>query len=171
MNKYELEIYKETRQMVSDLISSQKTYESKIDEKIDALSDRIDQKHIPIQFEPAILSSVQNSILEVIKTTLTGYNSPLTPIIRSVIESHTDSIRDQFSEVLKLELGHKEFKDNLRDTLSVKLAKSLIAGIDKSVDTVTDDLKRNPEFSSRLKLLVIDLVNEFKELEEVENEE
>lgn len=161
MTNKELEIFRETRDMVYELRQAQELHKQGIDAQIDAIKNRIEQKHVPIEFEPKILGSIQESLQSVIKDTLGGYSSPLRPIIDLVISEHKDSITTQFSEMMKLELNNSEFKTELRKALSQKLAKSLMAGVDKSVDSATDELKRNPEFSARLKLLVIGLVEEF----------
>ena len=108
-----------------------------------------------------LMKAVDASLTKAMHEALTGYNSPLTKYAHNVVEKYKFQIESVFDEVVKEAIGTNEFKQRVREVMLHKIAKTMISGIDGSIDKTITAMKQDQVFRSRLTLSVNTLVDEF----------
>lgn len=126
----------------------------------DKLEEKIDKKHIPLNLEGEILRTAQQSINEAVKSALGGYGSPLTKLVLEVVNENAaflkEIISSSFNEVIRTE----DFKQSIVSAFSHKVARSIISNNDGLFDKVSNDLKQDAVFKSKMALAVANVVEE-----------
>lgn len=110
-------------------------------------------------FEKIILSSVQSSIHEAIKTKITSYDSPLNPIIIDAFKVHSDSIRGILYEALGECVKTKEFKQSVKEAFYHKVSRALVDGMAGSVDKAVNSFKQDPTIKAKMILAIEEIIN------------
>ncbi len=127
---------------------------------IEGLSAKVDKKHAPIQFENEILSSVQAATSKAIQEALAGYNSPIAKLTALVIDEHKTELKalisDSFTKVIRTE----DFKASIVSAFSHKVAKTIISNNDGLFDKVSNELKQDAVFKSKMTVAVSNVVEE-----------
>lgn len=123
-------------------------------------SDKVDKKHAPIHFENDILSCVQSAMSETIKRVLESHGSPLNKLILSVVDSRSKELREIIASSFDKVIGLQEFKDSIVSAFSHKVAKTIISNNDGLFDKVSDELKRDAIFKSKMSIAVSNIVEE-----------
>jgi len=137
---------------------------------VEAINKKVEEKHVPISLEMNILSAVQSSMDKTIREALSGYNSPLTALVKSVVDSHSTELRktisDSFEEVIRTE----DFKRSIVSAFSHKVARSIISNNDGLYDKVSNELKQDATFKAKMALAVANVVEECLTGKEPKNE-
>lgn len=145
---------------VLDIKTENKLLVETLKKTIEEINTKVNQKHIPITLEQDILSTAQVSIQKAIQESLTKYDSPLVKLVTSVINENSIELRkiisDSFNDVIKLD----EFKDAIRTGFSRKIARTIISNNDGLFDKVSNELKQDSVFKSKMALAVANVVNE-----------
>lgn len=146
--------------LVESLVKQNQEFRAQINERVEVAERKVEKKHTPINLESDILSAAQSAISAAISSTLTGYGSPLGKLVAGVVEEQNtylrEVIRDSFLEVIKRD----DFKTSIVQSFSHKVARSIISGNDSLFDKVTNDMKQDPVFRSRMTLAVAAVVEE-----------
>lgn len=146
--------------IISEIKSENKLLVEKLTKTIDEINTKVNQKHMPITLEQDILSTVQISIQKAIQESLTKYDSPLVKLVTSVINENSAELKkiisDSFNDVIKLD----EFKDAIRTGFSHKIARTIISNNDGLFDKVSNELKQDAIFKSKMALAVSNIVDE-----------
>ena len=160
MNKEEQKTVNELYEAVNRIKQENKILVEKFTEMLNKMNDKVDSKHIPVQLELDILQTTQASIQKAIHESLTGYNSPLIKLVTKVIEDNSKELKtiinDSFNEVIKLD----EFKKSIREGFSHKIARSIISNNNGLFDKISNELKQDAVFKSKMALAVANVVNE-----------
>lgn len=147
-------------QTVNGLRTENQKFREDVTNQVEALGKKTDSKHMPIFLEQDILKVAQNSIAAALKQTLEGYNSPLTKLIASVVDENSVALRsiisDSFTEVIKTQ----DFKNSIVTAFSHKVAKTIISNNDGLFDKVSNELKQDAIFKSKMQLAVSNVVEE-----------
>lgn len=148
-------------QTVSDIKTSNEDFKKLINEQVSSLKTQVSNKHMPLYFEKDILSTVQSGFSDCLKNVLTdSYNSPLKKLIALVIEGHSDELKglisDSFSSVIRTD----DFKSSIKTAFSHKVAKTIISNNDGLFDKVSNELKNDSLFRSKMVLAVSKVVEE-----------
>jgi len=147
-------------QTLSAIREENKAFKDTVTALVASISEKVDAKHLPITMEQSIVSKVQSAIDTAISETLKGYNSPLLPLIKSVVESRNSQLREiitsSFDEVINL----PDFKKSIVSAFSHKVAKTIISNNDGLFDKVSNDLKQDAIFKSKMSIAVANVVNE-----------
>lgn len=147
---------------VQDLRSENLKFREDVKMQVEAIAGRVEQKHIPVSLEDEIVLATKNAMSDAIKKALSdGYNSPLTKYANNVIAKYQTSIESIFDKIIQEGIASDEFKVRVREVLLQKIAKTVISGIDGSVDKTINLMKQDAIFRSRLTLSVNGLVDEF----------
>jgi hypothetical protein len=145
---------------VSDIKTENRLLVDKLTKTIEEINTKVNQKHVPITLEQDILSTAQISIQKAIQESLTKYDSPLVKLVTNVINENSTELKkiisDSFNDVIKLE----EFKDAIRTGFSHKIARTIISNNDGLFDKVSNELKQDAVFKSKMSLAVANVVNE-----------
>lgn len=110
--------------------------------------------------EEKILKAIKTAISSAIENELSGYNSPLKPIIKNVVDDNQDSlyalINDEFSSLL----NDGDFKSSLKKALNDKLAKVLVGRMGGELEKRINELKSNPTTRAKITLAIESAVSE-----------
>jgi transposase-like protein len=110
--------------------------------------------------EKDILQSAQSAVQASVKEVLTKYDSPLHKLVKSVVEENSTELKklisDSFTKVIRTE----NFKESIVNAFSHKVARSIISNNDGLFDKVSNELKQDAIFKSKMALAVAQVVNE-----------
>jgi len=147
-------------ELVNTLKQENKLLTEKLTEMVNTMNNKINEKYMPVQLELDVLRNVQTSIQKAIHESLTGYNSPLIKLVTKVIEDKSTELKtiisDSFDEVIKLD----EFKKSIREGFSHKIARNIISNNNGLFDKISNELKQDTVFKSKMSLAVANVVNE-----------
>lgn len=129
--------------------------------QVEAISRKVDEKHLPLNLEGQVFQAIEASMNKALSESLSGYNSPLAKYAQNVVAKYQGQIESIFDKVVQEGIGTPEFKERVREVLLHKIAKTMISGIDGSVDKTINLMKQDQVFRGRLTLAVNDLVQEF----------
>lgn len=161
MNTAEQKTVNDLYKMASDLREANTKLREEVEMRVKYLENKVEQKHIPLNLEDEVKNAVHAAINKAFTDALGGYNSPLQKYALNVVAKYQSSIEAVFDEVVKESINTDEFKQRVREVLLHKIAKTMISGIDGSVDKTVNAMKQDSIFRSRLTLSVNSLVDEF----------
>lgn len=147
--------------IASDLRDANNKLRDEVEQRIKNIENKVEQKHIPLMLEDEVQKAVHSSIQKAFNDALGGYNSPLQKYALNVVAKYQTNIENVFDEVVKEAIKTDEFKQRVREVLLHKIAKTMISGIEGSVDKTINQMKQDSVFRSRLTLSVNSLVDEF----------
>ena len=128
--------------------------------QVESLKKQTDTKHLPIYLEQDILKTTQQAIGEAVSKVLTSYDSPLNKLVKSVVEENSSELRQiissSFTEVISL----PEFKQSIVSAFSHKVARTIISNNDGLFDKVSNELKQDAVFKSKMAIAVSSVVEE-----------
>lgn len=160
MTKDEQKTIDQLYKTVSDIKTENRLLVEKFTKTIEEINNKVNQKHVPISLEMDILLTVQTSIQKAIQESLTGYNSPLVKLVTSVVNENSTVLKEiissSFDDVIKLD----EFKAAIKTGFSHKIARTIISNNDGLFDKVSNELKQDAVFKSKMALAVSNVVNE-----------
>lgn len=136
-------------------------YRELLTEKVDSLEKKVEVKHLPVMFEQQIMEAVDKSLAKALSEAMTGYNSPLVKYAHNVVAKFQTQIESIFENVVQESIQTEDFKQRVREVLLNKIAKTMISGVDGSIDKTVNLMKQDQVFRSRLTLSVNGLVDEF----------
>lgn len=133
-----------------------------VSSQIDAIKNSVNEKHLPLTLETDVHNAINNAIAKGLSDALSNsYNSPLVKYAQNVVAKYQQPIEQIFDDVVKDGIQTAEFKSRVRDVLLSKIAKTMISGVDGSIDKTINLMKQDQVFRSRLTLAVNGLVDEF----------
>lgn len=151
----------ELHQIVTSLRDSNNKFREEMAQRVQIIEGIVEKKHLPIQFEDEIMKAVDTSLSKALSEALTGYNSPLVKYAQNVVQKYQAQIEGIFSDVVQEAIKTDDFKQRVREVLLNKIAKTMISGVDGSIDKTINLMKQDAIFRSRLTLSVNTLVDEF----------
>lgn len=146
--------------LLEDIKKENIEFKETIEKQILEMNKKVDKKLIPLNFEMDILQTLQQSLQETIKTTLTGFNSPLSKLIIEVVNNHHLKLKDIISNSFNQAIDTEEFKKSIVNAFSHKISRSIISNNDGLFDKVSNDLKQDTIFKSKMALAVANVVDE-----------
>jgi hypothetical protein len=146
---------------VQDLRSENAKFREDVKLQVESINTKTEKKHLPIYLEQDILKSAQLSIDTAIKKVLQDdYNSPLKKLIISVVDENSNELRALISDSFVQVIRKDEFKQAIVSAFSHKVARSIISNNDGLFEKVSNELKQDAVFKSRMALAVANVVNE-----------
>lgn len=158
-NKEQVEIDKLTK-LISNFIDTSKTLHATNEDRITKIEQKVDKKHTPVYLEQEILRAAQHAIGEAVKSVLTGYSSPLVKLVESVVGEQSTFLREIISSSFNQVIQTQEFKNSIVSAFSHKVARSIISNNDGLFDKVSNELKQDAVFKSKMALAVSNVVEE-----------
>lgn len=160
MTKEEQKTIDQLLKTVSEMKTENILLVEKFTKTIEEINNKVNQKHVPISLEMDILSTIQASMQKAIQESLAGYNSPLLKLVASVVNDNSAELRkiiaDSFDDVIKLD----DFKKSIREGFAHKIARTLISKNDSLFDKLSNELKQDTVFKSKMAIAVSNVVNE-----------
>lgn len=151
---------KELLQTVRDLRSENSNFREDVKNQIAAINDKTEKKHLPIYYEQDILRAAQLAISDSLKTVMSGYNSPLNKLVMSVVEENSVALRKIISDSFTQVIATEDFKQSIVNAFSHKVARSIISNNDGLFDKVSNELKQDAVFKSKMAIAVSNVVEE-----------
>lgn len=138
----------------------QSEFTEMISQLVSSINTKVDKKHTPIHLESDILQSTQKAVTDAIDKSLTAYGSPLQKLIVEVVESHAKELKQIISDSFNLVIQKDEFKQSIINAFSHKVARTIISNNEGLFDKVSNQLKQDQVFRSKLTLAVSNIVEE-----------
>jgi hypothetical protein len=160
MNNEEKKTVVQLYESVNKIKQENKILAEKLTEMVNKIDNKVNEKHIPIFLEKDIMGVMQHSIQKAIQECLTGYSSPLNKLVTAVVNENSTELKqiisDSFDDVIKKD----EFKQAIKDGFSHKIARTLIIKNDSLFDKISNELKQDAIFKSKVSLAIANVVNE-----------
>jgi len=160
MTKDEEKTINKLYELMSKIQQENNEFKKQVNYLTNDIKTKVEIKHLPITLEQDILSVAQQSIQKAIQESMTKYDSPLIKLVASVVNEHSTELRgiisDSFNQVIKTE----DFKQSIIAGFSHKVARTIISNNDGLFDKVSNELKQDAVFKSKMALAVANVVNE-----------
>ena len=160
MTKEEKQLFDELKTMMFNIQTENTKFRADSLEQIKILKEQVDKKHAPIQFETDILRSCQLAMNETIVKVLTNHDSSLIKLTKSVIDEHSAELKTIISTSFKEVITVPEFKASIVTAFSHKVAKTIISNNDGLFDKVSNELKQDAIFKSKMVAAVANVIEE-----------
>lgn len=110
--------------------------------------------------EKDILRTARIAISESIAKVMTGYDSPMVKLVKSVVEENSSQLRAIISDSFKQVIATEDFRKSIVSAFSHKVARTIISNNDGLFDKVSNELKQDAIFKSKMALAVSNVVEE-----------
>lgn len=160
MTNKEQETIEKLLKTVSYLREENRMFRNDMTELITSINGKVDKKHTPITLESDILSTVQIAMNDSIKSVLSSYNSPLSKLVASVIDEHSSNLRTIISNSFNKVIQKDEFEKSIVSAFSHKVSRSIISNNDGLFDKVSNELKQDAVFKSKMAIAVSSVVEQ-----------
>ena len=114
-----------------------------------------------MNLEENVVGTVHSAITGAIKSSLEGFNSPLQPFIKNVIERRKADFENLLNEAVTEALTG-DFREVLKDACAKKLAKVIISKSEGEIEKQANDLRSSPEFRAKLTVAISVCVKGFR---------
>jgi len=145
---------------VQDLRTENAKFREDVKLQVEAINTKTDKKHVPITLEQDILRTAQIAMNESIQKVLTDYSSPLKKLVETVVSENTTFLKQLISESFNTVIRTDEFKSSIINAFSHKVARNIISNNDGLFDKVSNELKQDAIFKSKMALAVSNVVEE-----------
>lgn len=146
---------------VQDLRTENSKFREDVKSQIDSINTKTEKKHVPIVLEQNILNSIQFAISDsIIKTITGGYDSPMNKLVKIVVDENSGELKSIISDSFKHVISLPEFKASIISAFSHKVAKTIISNNDGLFDKVSNELKQDTTFKSKMVIAVSNVVEE-----------
>ena len=145
---------------VQELRSENAKFREDVKNQVDAINTKTEKKHLPITLEQDILRTAQVAMQESIQKVLTDYNSPLKKLTESVILENSLFLKDLISDCFNSVIKTEDFKQSIINAFSHKVARNIISNNDGLFDKVSNELKQDAIFKSKMSLAVSNVIEE-----------
>jgi len=161
MTEKENQTLKEIQQLMTDIRRENEFFKAEVKKQVEDIILKVDKKELPITLEKDVLYAVNDSIRDALKKVLVDYNSPLKKYAENIITKYQKEIESVFDNIVSSEIASIEFRENVKEALLNKIARTVITGIDGNVDKLLNQMKQDQVFRSKLTLMVNSLIDEF----------
>ena len=145
---------------VQDLRTENSKFREDVKLQVEAINTKTEKKHLPITLEQDILRTAQMAMNESIQKALTDYNSPLKKLTEAVILENTTFLKGLISDCFNSVIKTEDFKNSIITAFSHKVARSIISNNDGLFEKVSNELKQDAIFKSKMSLAVSNVVEE-----------
>lgn len=146
--------------LVRDLKTENSKFREDIKSQISVIDNKVNKKHLPITLEEDVLRIAQIAMNESIQKVLTEYSSPLKKLVEVVISENTIFLKELISNCFNSVIKTEDFKNSILNAFSHKVARSIISNNDGLFDKVSNELKQDAIFKSKMALAVSKVVEE-----------
>lgn len=101
-----------------------------------------------------IQQAIRASIGVAVKEKLGGYNSPLDPIVKRAIDRISGNLESMIVGCITSLTDTAEFKEQVREALHEKLARTLVSRFGGELEKQVNDLKANPSTRAQITLAI-----------------
>ncbi len=148
----------DTAKQMGDVMESFKNLFKEKEEKITQQVEKVEKT--PASLEADVLKATQGAIAESVKAVLSGYNSPLHKLVAGIIDSRSGVLKEIITTAFDSVISTAEFKESIVSAFAHKVSRSIISNNDGLFDKVSNELKQDPVFKSKMTLAVAQVVEE-----------
>ena len=145
---------------VQDLRTENAKFREDVKLQVEAINTKTEKKHLPITLEQDILRTAQIAMNESIQKVLTDYSSPLKKLVEAVVSENTTFLKQLISDSFNTVIRTDDFKNSIITAFSHKVARNIISNNDGLFDKVSNELKQDAIFKSKMSLAVSNVVEE-----------
>lgn len=145
---------------VQDLRTENSKFREDIKLQVEAINSKTERKHLPITLEEDILRTAQISMNESIQKVLTDYNSPLKKLVEYVVNENSSFLKQLIADSFNSVIRTDDFKKSIIHAFSHKVARNIISNNDGLFDKVSNELKQDAIFKSKMSIAVSNVINE-----------
>ena len=160
MTKKEQQTIDNLFKAVQDLRTENSKFREDVKLQVETINTKTENKHVPITLEQDILRTAQIAMNESIQKALTDYSSPLKKLVEVVVSENTTFLKQLISESFNTVIRTDEFKNSIINAFSHKVARNIISNNDGLFDKVSNELKQDAVFKSKMALAVSNVVEE-----------
>ena len=160
MTTKEQESVDKVYKLLAEIRTENNNFREEMKAKVDNCTQKVDKKVEPLYFEEDILNVTKQSVQKAIQEALTKYDSPLVKLVGIVINEHSTELKTLISDSFEKAIRTEDFKDSILDGFSHKVARTIISNNDGLFEKVTNDLRQDPVFKSKMVVAVANIVNE-----------
>jgi len=146
--------------IVNELKTANNDFREQIKSMVEITKSTVDKKHLPITLETDILKTAQLAIHESIQKALTDYNSPLKKLTELVINENNSFLKELISNCFNSVIRTEDFKQSIINAFSHKVARTIISNNDGLFEKVSNELKQDAIFKSKMSLAISNVVEE-----------
>ena len=114
------------------------------------------------EFDKKVMEAVNNVIGDVVVKRLTEYNSPLYPIIDSVIKNNESMLKTMFGEAFALTITADEFKQSLKNAFTHKVSRAVVDLLIGKIDNAVNVIKSDQTLKARMVLAIENIIKEIE---------
>lgn len=96
---------------------------------------------------------------KIVEKFTSNWSSPINKLADEVVLAHSEELKSMFEECLGLITNDKRFKDIVKEEFTHKVAKSLVAKLEGTVENAVDKLKNDPTLKARMILAIEGIIN------------
>lgn len=159
MTKTEENAVLDLKKTISDFITHSNTKMKEMETQIQTLEKKLNKT--PAQLESQMLSACQSSISDAIKSVLTGYSSPLSPLLLSVVEENRVELKQLIGECFRTTIRHEDFKSAVLQAFGHKIIRTITSGNDGMFDKIAVELKQDATFRAKATLAITEVVEQY----------
>lgn len=160
MTTKEQELISTLLKTVQDLKTENAKFREDVNLLVATINTKTEKKHIPITLEQDILRTAQVVMQDSMVKALTEYGSPLKKLIELVINENSSFLKELISECFNSVIKTEDFKQSIINAFSHKVARTIISNNDGLFDKVSNELKQDAIFKSKMALAVSNVVEE-----------
>lgn len=146
--------------VVQDLRTENSKFREDVKLQVEAINTKTEKKHVPITLEQDILRTAQIAMNQSIQKVLTDYNSPLKKLFEAVVYENSTFLKQLISDSFNSVIRTDDFKNSIITAFSHKVARNIISNNDGLFDKVSNELKQDAIFKSKMSLAVSNVVEE-----------
>lgn len=113
-----------------------------------------------MNLEETIVATVRDAITGAVKSKLEGYNSPLDPIIKTVIERRRAEFESMLDEAVTDSLKG-DFRTAMKEACTHKLARVIMSKTEGEIEKQANELRSSGPFRAQLTLAIDKCIREF----------
>ena len=160
MTKNEEKSIQSLNQTLSAIREENRIFKESVTAMVTDIGNAVAKKHAPIHFENDILSAVQSSVSKVISESLSAFNGPMAKLVASVVASRENVLRDIIAKAFDEVIYLPDFKASIVTAFSHKVARSIISNNDSLFDKVSNELKQDAIFKSKITVAISNVIEE-----------
>ena len=160
MTKKEQQTIDNLFKAVQDLRTENAKFREDVKLQVETINTKTDKKHVPITLEQDILRTAQIAMNESIQKVLTDYSSPLKKLVEVVVSENTTFLKQLISDSFNSVIRTDDFKNSIITAFSHKVARNIISNNDGLFDKVSNELKQDAIFKSKMSLAVSNVVED-----------
>lgn len=124
------------------------------------MTSTTNSKSVGHTFEDDVVAAVRASLREALAAKLSGYSSPLDPIVKRAVDANAPMIEGVLNEALSDLMRGSDFRQQLKDAAKAKIAKVLIDKFGGEIEKRVNDLKSDPTTRAKITLAIEAVVSQ-----------